>query len=135
MSAALPGTDRSGASASAGGQEKGRMDKVIDAAATGLADGITFMAEHYILFAIFAVLWVAFAIALVMSQGSIDDAWQWIRSLHWLLQGVVWLLFLPVVAGIWVWETTWPLAVRLLLVIGLAGFNLLAFLPKAVTRG
>ena len=43
----------------------------------------------------------------------------------------VWLLFLPVMIGLWIWETTWPLLVRLVLVIGIAGWNLLIFLPRA----
>jgi hypothetical protein len=33
--------------------------------------------------------------------------------------------------GLWVWDTTWPLVVRLV-VAGIAGWNLLIFLPKAV---
>ena len=52
-------------------------------------------------------------------------------ALPLLVQVVVAILFLPVVAGLWVWETTWPLLVRLILVIGVAGWNLLIFLPKA----
>jgi hypothetical protein len=42
-----------------------------------------------------------------------------------------WLLFLPVVAGLWIWETTWPLIVRVVLIVGIAGWNLLVFLPRA----
>jgi hypothetical protein len=29
------------------------------------------------------------------------------------------------------WETTWPFVVRIILVLGVAGWNLLVFLPKA----
>jgi hypothetical protein len=43
----------------------------------------------------------------------------------------VWLLFLPVVIGLWIWESTWPLVVRLVLVVSVAGWNLLVFLPRA----
>jgi hypothetical protein len=49
-----------------------------------------------------------------------------------LVQIVVWVLFLPVMVGLWVWETSWPLVVRLVVVIGIAGWNLLIFLPKAL---
>jgi hypothetical protein len=35
-------------------------------------------------------------------------------------------------AGLWIWESTWPVAVRLLLVAGIAGWNLLIFLPRAL---
>jgi len=86
-------------------------------------------------FLFFAVLWAAFAAALVFSQGGLDQTWEWIRGLPLILQGVVWLLFLPVVAGLWIWETSWPLVVRLILVAGLAFANLMAFLPRTELGG
>jgi hypothetical protein len=33
--------------------------------------------------------------------------------------------------GLWGWETRGPLFVRLILVLGVGGWNLLVFLPKA----
>jgi hypothetical protein len=83
-------------------------------------------------FAVFALLWAGFAAALIWSQGSLDQTWEWIRGLPLLLQGLVWLLFLPVVAGLWVWETTWPLVMRLVLVGGLGFVNLYVFLPRTL---
>ncbi len=83
-------------------------------------------------FVFFAVLWAGFAAALIWSQSSLDQTWAWIRDLPLILQGVVWLLFLPVVAGLWVWETTWPLAMWLLLVVGLGFVNLYTFFPRTV---
>lgn len=80
-------------------------------------------------FVIFAVLWIGFAYALIASQGSLDAAWQWIRDLPLLVQLVVWLLFLPVVAGLWIWQSDWTTAVRLLLVAGIGLFNLYLFFP------
>jgi len=35
-------------------------------------------------------------------------------------------------AGLWIWESSWPLLIRLLLVVGLAGWSLLIFLPKSL---
>jgi hypothetical protein len=90
------------------------------------------MAENGILFAIFAIIWIAFGAALIFSQGSVDQAWQTVRGLPLIVQIVVWVLFLPVMIGLWVWETSWPLIVRLVLVIGVAGWNLIMFLPKAL---
>jgi hypothetical protein len=49
------------------------------------------------------------------------------------VQGLVWLLFLPVVVALWIWETTWPIILRLILVAGLAGWSLMIFLPRALT--
>ena len=111
---------------------KDRMDGVIETLASGLGNGIGWMAEHGILFVVFAALWVAFGAALIWSQGSLDQAWATIRGLPLIVQLGVWLLFLPVMAGLWIWETAWPLLLRVLVIAGLAGWTLLVFLPKAV---
>lgn len=107
------------------------MEQVINSVASGLGGSIGWMAEHGVLFVVFGVIWLAFGAALVVSQGSIDQAWQAIRDLPLIVQAVVWVLFLPVMFGLWVWESTWPFIVRLILVVGVAGWNLLIFLPKA----
>jgi hypothetical protein len=108
------------------------METIIEAVASGLGNSIGWAAQTGLLFVVFAVLWAAFIVALAISQGSVDAAWTWVRSLPWMLQGIVWLLFLPVMAGLWIWETTWPVLLRLLLVGGLAFWNLIVFLPRAV---
>jgi hypothetical protein len=108
------------------------MEQVIEALASGLGNSVGWLATSGVLFAIFAFIWVAFGAALLWSQGSLDQAWQTIRDLPMIAQVVVWVLFLPVMIGLWVWETSWPIVVRLVLVIGLAGWNLLIFLPKAL---
>lgn len=111
------------------------MEQVINTVASGFGGSIGWLAEHGVLFFVFAVIWVAFGAGLVVSQGSLDQAWQTIRELPLLIQVFVWLLFLPVMVGLWIWETTWPLVVRLILVLGVAGWNLLVFLPKAAQGG
>ena len=126
MAATQPQLDHTG--------RKSRVEQIIETLADGLGNGIGFLANNWILFGIFAALWLAFGAALLLSQGSVDSAWQWVRSLPLLLQVGVWVLFLPVVAGLWVWESTWPLLVRLVLVAGLAGWNLLVLIPRAAAR-
>ena len=76
-------------------------------------------AFNIFVFILFTALWIGFAWALISSQGSLDAAWQWIRGLPLILQGVVWLLFLPVVSGLWIWHTDWAVVVRLMLVLGI----------------
>ena len=112
-------------------ERKGPMERIIETLASGLGNSIGWMAEHGVLFGVFAVLWVAFGAALIWSQGSLDQAWETVRGLPLIVQIGAWLLFLPVMAGLWIWETTWPLIVRVLLIVGLAGWNLLVFLPRA----
>jgi len=108
------------------------MERAIELAASALGDTVGFLAEIGVLFALFAIIWLAFGAALVWSQGSLDAAWQWVRSLPLIVQGLVWLLFLPVMIGLWVWETTWPIVLRLFVIVGIAGWNLIVFLPRAL---
>ena len=99
------------------------MEQVIETLASGLGNSVTWMVENGVLFGIFALIWIAFAAGLIWSQGSVDQAWATIRDLPLIVQAVVWLLFLPVMIGLWIWETSWPLLVRLVLVIGIAGLE------------
>ena len=108
------------------------MERIIETLAGGLGNGVAWLAEHGVLFGVFAVLWVAFGAALVFSQGSVDQAWATIRGWPLIVQIVAWVLFLPVMAGLWIWETTWPLIVRVVVIVALAGWNLLVFLPRAL---
>jgi ABC-type amino acid transport system permease subunit len=111
---------------------RGPMERIIESLASGLGNSVAWMAEHGVLFVVFAALWVAFGVALIWSHGSLDQAWAAIRGLPLIVQLIVWLLFLPVMAGLWVWETAWPLVLRVILILGLAGWNLLVFLPRAL---
>lgn len=131
MSAAHPNV-RDGAIDSAGSlRRKSGMEQVIETLASGLGNSVAWLAENGILFGVFALIWIAFAAGLIWSQGTIDEAWAAVRDLPLIVQAVVWLLFLPVMIGFWIWETTWPVIVRLVLVLSLAGWNLLVFLPRA----
>ena len=112
-------------------RSKGPVEQVIDTLASGMGNGVGWAAEHGVLFAVFAIVWVAVGVGLAMSQGTVDQAWETIRALPIVVQAVVWLVFLPVMAGLWIWESTWPLIVRIVLVASLAGWNLLILLPKA----
>lgn len=105
---------------------------LVDNTIVSLANLIGFAATSGIAFVLFAVLWAGFAWALVASQGSLDAAWQWVRALPLVIQAIAWLLFLPVALALWVWETGWPLLLRLVVVVSLAGWSLWMFLPKVL---
>jgi hypothetical protein len=81
-------------------------------------------------FAILTILWLGFAAALIFNQALLDSAWQMLRGLPFIVQAVVWLLVLPVAAGLWIWETSWPLWLRLVLVIGLGWVTIYTFFPR-----
>ena len=88
------------------------MDGIIETVASGLGNGVGWLAEHGVLFGVFVLIWIAFGAGLLWSQGSVDQVWETIRGLPLIVQAVVWLLFLPVMIGLWIWETSWPLIVR-----------------------
>ena len=105
------------------------MDTLIESVASALGGAVSWMADNGVLFMAFALIWLAFGAAVVWQQGTLDRAWQRIQSLPLIVRAVVWLLFLPVMIGLWIWESAWPRMVRLVLVLGVAGWNLLVFRP------
>ena len=75
---------------------------------------------------IFAILWVGFAIALVVNREWLDLLWNWVRGLPSVAEIAVWVVFFPIMVGLWIWESSWTTLVRLLAVAGIVGWTLLA---------
>ena len=75
---------------------------------------------------VFAVLWVGFAVALLVNQEWLDLLWNWVRDLPSVLEIIVWVLFLPITSGLWVWESSWPAYLSLLALVGIVVWTLLA---------
>ena len=75
---------------------------------------------------IFAMLWVGFAIALVVNREWLDLLWNWVQALPSVAEIIVWVLFLPIMVGLWIWESPWPDLVRLLAFAGIVVWTLLA---------
>jgi hypothetical protein len=81
-------------------------------------------------FAILTILWLGFGAALVFNRELLDTTWQFFRGMPLAAQVILGLLVLPVVLGLWIWESSWPVWVRLLLVIGLGFATIYTFFPK-----
>jgi hypothetical protein len=81
-------------------------------------------------FTVLTLLWLAFGVALLFNRELLDAAWQTFRGWPLVLQIIVGLLVLPVTLGLWIWETSWPLWLRLILVIGLATMTVYLFYPR-----
>jgi hypothetical protein len=81
-------------------------------------------------FALLTLLWMAFGFALLFNRPSLERAWQWFSKTPLLVKLLLVLLFLPVVLGLWVWNTRWPFWLRLTLVAGLAWMTIYTFFPK-----
>lgn len=75
---------------------------------------------------IFAILWIGFALALVVNPQWLDALWNGVRALPTLAEILIWVIFLPIMVGLWIWQSSWPLLVRLLAFAGLAGWTALA---------
>ena len=75
---------------------------------------------------IFAMLWVGFAIALVVNRDWLDLLWNWVRALPSVAEIIVWVLFLPIMVGLWIWESSWSAIVSLLAFAGIVVWTLLA---------
>lgn len=116
-------------------RRKGPMEQIISVVVDGVIVPVTglipVLLSSGVIFLLFLGLWIAFGAGLVLNQGGLDAAWAWITGLPLVVQGVAWVLFLPVVAALWAWETSWPLVVRLVLVVGLCGWSLVIFLPRS----
>jgi hypothetical protein len=75
---------------------------------------------------IFVVLWVGFGIALVVNPDWLDTLWNSVRELPLVAEIIVWVLFLPIMVGLWIWESSWPVLLRVLGFAGIVGWTLLA---------
>jgi hypothetical protein len=85
---------------------------------------------NYVAFAVLGLLWLGFGTALLINPDILHAVWQAFRGWPWMAQALITLLTLPVVLGLWFWQTSWPLWLRLILVIGLAWASLYTFFPK-----
>ena len=104
---------------------------VIGGIGLGIALVVGATAEFNVLvFALFTVLWIAFAAALAFSPRTLHDIWHYTRERPLVVQGFVWLLFLPIMIGLWIWERTWSLPVRLVLALGIGVCNVYVFFPQ-----
>jgi hypothetical protein len=81
-----------------------------------------------IFFIVMVGLWGAFIALAFASPETLNDAWLWTRGLAWPLQVLAWLVFLPWMIGLWVWQTDWSFAARLAVVVVVAvGWSAAAF--------
>jgi uncharacterized membrane protein len=71
-----------------------------------------------------------FAAALLFNREMLDSIWQSFRSWPMVIQIVVGLLVLPVALGLWIWQTPWPIWLRLILVVGLGLVTIYVFFPR-----
>jgi hypothetical protein len=75
---------------------------------------------------IFLVLWLGFVLALVVNRDWLDMVWAWAQALPLVPRIVVWALLLPIMVGLWIWHSPWPALVRLVGLVAIVAWTLLA---------
>ena len=74
---------------------------------------------------VFAILWVGLAFTMIVNPALLDQIWNWVRALPLLQEIIAWVLFLPIMVGLWIRESFWPMIFRWLATAGLVGWTLL----------
>jgi hypothetical protein len=75
---------------------------------------------------IFALLWVGFIAALVVNREWLDLLWNWVGALPSVAKITVWVILLPIMVGLWIWESSWSFLVTLLAFTGLVVWTISA---------
>ncbi|HET9016946.1 MAG TPA: hypothetical protein VFN57_15195 [Thermomicrobiaceae bacterium] len=78
---------------------------------------------------IYLGLWLAFAATLLRGPRTLDRVWRLSRALPIALQALTWVLFLPLMLGLWVWARAWPVAVRVVPIAALAAWTVFVLRP------
>jgi hypothetical protein len=111
----------------------GGVDRLVRWVVLPVTGIIPVLVRTGLLFLGFAALWLGFLFALVADPAILVSVQHAIQGLPLIVQGVAWLLILPLMGGLWVWTTDWSLVVRVALVVAIAGWNLIVFLPRRET--
>jgi hypothetical protein len=91
-------------------------------------------ASGWIWFAVMIGSWGIFFALALFRQTTLSNMWQTLQELPLVAEGMVWLLFFPLVLATAVWESSWPVWLRFLLVGCFAVAWSLAFFPRVKTR-
>jgi hypothetical protein len=75
---------------------------------------------------IFVILWVGFITALLVNPEWLDSLWNSVRALPPAAEIIVWLLFLPIMTGLWAWQSSWTALASLLALAGIIIWTLVA---------
>jgi ABC-type amino acid transport system permease subunit len=94
-----------------------------------LAAGANF-AFNLPIWLLFTALWTILLAALALRRPAVDDAIASVRATPLLVQALLWVLFLPIAIGLWIWRRTWAAPVRLVLVVAFAAWNVFLFFPR-----
>lgn len=84
-----------------------------------------------------ATIWFVWMVAMwavffaLLAADRLGDVWASVRDLPLVVEGILWLAFFPWLLGTAVWESSWPDALRIALVVVFAAGWTLASIPRA----
>jgi hypothetical protein len=75
--------------------------------------------------------WAVFFTLLVAAPEALDEIWAWVTGLPLAAEIVMWVLLLPWLVGLAVWQSDWSPLARVLVLALVAGGWILASLPRS----
>jgi hypothetical protein len=75
---------------------------------------------------IFMALWIGFVTALAVNRELLDVLWNWVQALPMAPKIIVWVMILPIMVGLWIWESSWPVLGCMVGFAGIFAWTLLA---------
>jgi len=75
---------------------------------------------------VFVVFWVGFVTSLVVNREWLNVLWNWVQALPLIPKAIIWLIFTPIMVGLWIWESSWPVLGRVIGLTGIVTWTLLA---------
>ena len=83
-----------------------------------------------VVLAVVVMSWVGFGLAMWAAPELLLDIWEWVGGLSIAAELVFWILGLPWMLALAVWQTAWPAGVQVALIAGIALFSVRTFYPK-----
>ncbi|HEX9416899.1 MAG TPA: hypothetical protein VF895_09370 [Gaiellaceae bacterium] len=68
------------------------------------------------------LVWIAFIALMAFDAATLDRIWSWLRGLPLAAEIVLWIVALPWVLGLAVWQASWDTWIRVVVILLLALF-------------
>lgn len=68
----------------------------------------------------FNIVWLIFFVLLIFWPDTLTDIWEWVEGLATVWQVLLWLLTLPYMLALAIWESDWETWQRILSVVAIA---------------